>query len=75
MKRVFGILGIAAIAVLVLVGGALGTHEGGRQFTIAKTNWPEKEGVSYASVGHAGMRDSCVEPSPFDLPSIRPRVC
>ena len=75
MKRVFGILGIAAIAVLVLVGGALGTHGEKRELTIAKTNWPDKEGVSYTIVGRGGMRDSCVEPNPFDLPTRRPAIC
>ena len=75
MKRVLGILGIAAITVLVLVGGALGTYGGGKQLTIAKTDWPEKEEVSYTLMGHGGMQDSCVSPHPFDLPTLRPAVC
>ncbi len=75
MKRILGIVGIAAIAVLLLVGGALGTYGTGSDFTIAKTNWPEKEGVTYANVEHTGMGDSCVEPNPFDLPTRRPAVC
>jgi len=75
MKRVLGILGIAAIAVLVLVGGALGTHGTNEQLTIAKTDRPDKEGVSYTLVGHGGMQDSCVSPHPFDLPTLRPAVC
>jgi hypothetical protein len=73
MKRVLGILGIAAIAVLV--GGALGTHGGERQPVIAKTDWPEKEGVAQALMGHGEMQDSCVSPHPFDLPTLRPAVC
>ena len=75
MKRVLRILGIAVITVLVLVGGALGTFGAEKQLTIAKSDWPEKEGVSYASMGSGWMRDSCVQPNPFDLPTRRPAVC
>lgn len=73
MKRVLGILGIAAIAVLI--GGALGTRGGERQPVIAKTDWPEKEGVSYTLMGHGGMQDSCVRANPFGLPTLRPAAC
>ncbi len=75
MKRILGILGIVAIAFLVLVGGALGTHGGERQLTVARTDWPEKEGVPQALMGHGEMQDSCVSPHLFDLPTLRPAVC
>jgi hypothetical protein len=75
MKQVLGIFGIAAIAVLLLVGGTLGIHGGGKQLVIAKTDWPEKEGISHTLMGHGGMQDSCVSTHPFGLPTLRPAVC
>jgi hypothetical protein len=73
MKRVLGILGIVAFAVLV--GGALGTHGGERQPVIAKMDWPEREGVARTLMGHGEMQDSCVSPHLFDLPTLRPAAC
>jgi len=39
MKRVFGVFGLVAIGAPILIGSALGDQ------TIARTYWPEKEGV------------------------------
>ncbi len=75
MKRVIGILGLAAIAVLVLIASAVGIYGGGKQPTLAKAYWPEKEGVAHARGGEEAVRDSCVEPHPFDLPTRSPRPC
>ncbi len=75
MKRVIGILGLAAIAVLVLIASAVGIYGEGKQPTLAKTYWPEKEGVAHTREAHGEMRDSCVEPHPFDLPTRGPRPC
>ena len=75
MKRVIGIIGIAAIVVLVLVSGALGTYSADKQSTIAKTERPDKEGVSLTILGDGGMQDPCVSPHRFDLPTRRPAAC
>ena len=80
MKRILGILGIAA-TVLLLIGSAFGIPIRGKH-AVARTYWPEKEGVRFVPReqlvltgtksqvvaeqmwGH-GMRDPCVPPSPF----------
>lgn len=75
MKPVIGILGLAAIAVLVLIASDAGTYGEGKRLTLAKTYWPEKESVAYTRGGEEAMWDSCVEPHPFDLPTRSPGPC
>lgn len=74
MKRIMGIIGLAAITLL-LMGSAFGIHGGWYQPALARTNWPEKEEAARIRVESEGMRDSCVPPSPFDLPTRLPSAC
>ncbi len=74
MKWVLGIIGIAAIAAL-LMGEAFGIQGGPRQATTSKTDWPEKEGIPYTLGVQGVMRDSCIPPMPFDLPTRGPAAC
>jgi len=75
MKRTFGVLGVAAIAVLVGTGGALATLGGKNQPIVAKVEWPDKEGISHSFLGHEGAYDSCVPSSLFHLPARRTATC
>ncbi len=68
MKRVLGIIGLAVVAVL-LMGGAFYPQGRGKQAFSAEPGAvvdPEWQGR---------MRDSCLPPSPFDLPTLRPAAC
>ncbi len=74
MKRLLEIIGLAAIAVLMM-GGAVTIQDRGMSTHTARIYWPEKEEVTRVEVGLMGMADSCVPSSPFDLPTAGPRAC
>ena len=74
MKRLIGIIGLAAITIL-LMGSAFGIHGAWKQPDLARTNWPEREETTRIRVESEGMRDSCVPPSPFNLPMRLPSAC
>ena len=46
MKRVFGIIGLAVVAVL-LMGWTFAVQGGWKKGTVGKIFWPEKEGVAH----------------------------
>ena len=75
MKRTFGVLGVAAIAVLVATGGTLATLGGSNQPVVAKVDWPEKEGISHSLSGDGAAHDSCVPSNPFHFPARRTAAC
>jgi len=74
MKRIIGIIGLAAITLL-LMGSAFGIHGDWMQPALARSHWPEKEETARIRVESEGMRDSCVPLSPFDLPMRSPSAC
>ena len=75
MKRLIGVSGLVAIAVLILMGSALGNYGCGNEAAIAKIYRPDKEGVSLQRVGYGETSDSCTSPHPYDLPTPGPRPC
>lgn len=75
MKRIIGILGLVAVAVLILISSALGGYNGRMHQTLARTFWAEKEGVTHHLVEFGETVESCIPAGPFDVP-IRPsRPC
>lgn len=74
MKRLLEIIGLAAIAVL-LMGGAHGLHGGWKNNAPGKVYRPDKEEVAVGGLADGAMRDSCVPSSPFHLLTDRPAVC
>lgn len=73
MKRLTGILGMAGIAVLVLMGGPSGTHMGAGAASVPAA--AVRVEVSQPEVGHGEMRDSCISPSALDLSARGPVAC
>ncbi len=74
MKRLIGIIGLAAITLL-LMGSAFDLYGGWKQPPLSSALWPEMDGAARSRVGDEAMRDSCVPPSPFDLPTRWPSAC
>ena len=74
MKRLLEIIGLAAIAVM-LMGGAHGLDGGWKNNAPGKVYRPDKEEVAIGGLAHGSMRDSCVPTSPFQLPTAGPRAC
>lgn len=73
MKRFSGILGMAGIAVLVVMGAAFGTHVAARAASIPAA--AVRVEVLQPEVGHGEMRDSCISPSVFDQSPRGPVAC
>ena len=73
MKRLTGTLGMATIAVLVLIGGMSHTPRDGRVGLKSTAVFTAQKPRPAAGAGQ--MRDSCVPASPFDLPRERPSMC
>ncbi len=72
MKRLIGIIGMAVMVVLLL-GFVFGTHGFGPT-TPASGSVVFPESLRHAA-GPEAMRDSCIPPTPFDLPTRWPAVC
>ena len=75
MKPVIGVIALVAVAVLILMGSALGSYGCGNETVLAKTYRPEKEGVTDHRVGDGEMSDSCISPNPHSLSTRGPRPC
>ena len=75
MKHIIGILGLVVVAVLILIGSALGSYSGGIQRALARTYWPEKEGVPQHRVEYGEMLDSCVPLHAIDIPTQSSQPC
>ena len=73
MKRLTGIMGMASIAVLVLIGAATGPHTGKR----TTVTHPITQGVitHQTEIGRGEMRDSCISASPFEVTNHGPMAC
>ena len=67
MKRIIGIFGLVVIAVLILIGSALGSYKSGKLQTMARTFWPEKEGVTHHLVEYGETLDSCIPANSLDV--------
>lgn len=74
MKRLIGIIGLAAITLLLL-GSAFDLHGNWNVAGPAGIYWPEGEETARIRAAFEGMRDSCVPPSPFDLPTRSLSAC
>jgi hypothetical protein len=74
MKRIVGIIGMVAIAVL-LMGGAFTAQWTAKQVIPEKVYRPEKEEVRVTPAGYRAAQDPCIPNSPFDLPTARPQAC
>ncbi len=72
MKRLLGIIGMAVVVVLLL-GFVFGTHGFGPT-TPAPGAAAMSEGLRHGA-GPEAMRDSCIPPTPFDLPTRWPAIC
>jgi hypothetical protein len=75
MKRILGILGLVAVAVLILISSALGGYNGRMQRALARTFWPEKEGATHHLVEFGETVDFCIPAAPFDVPIRSSRPC
>jgi hypothetical protein len=73
MKRFIGILGMAGIAVLVLMSAAFGTHMGGLAASMPAA--AARVETLRQNISHEGMQDSCVPASPFDHTNHLPAAC
>ncbi len=75
MKRTLGSLGMAMTVMLVFSGGALGIHCATDRPAIARSHWPEKEGIERNMPAHDEKGDSCVQPIMFNSPVMRDTIC
>ena len=75
MKRTSGVLGVPAIAILIVIGGAFANFGASNEPIVAKVDRPEKEGVSRSLSVHGAANDSCVSSNHFHLPARRTGIC